>query len=317
MTNLVPHISVMLKEVMQYLHPQDDKIYVDCTFGAGGYSKEILARARCKLIGIDKDPEARDFAKAIKGDFSFCHGSYGDIENLLSQISINKVDGIILDLGVSSMQLDRANRGFSFSADGPLDMRMSKEGISAKDVVNSYSEAQLADIIYYYGEERYARKIAKAIVNARRVTRVETTTQLAHIVRSVVGRSGKIDPATKTFQAIRICVNDELADLERVLNASTRLLKQGGKLVVVSFHGLEDKIVKSFLLKHSGKKSSNSRYLPDISLEKNQVDSCFKILTKKVVAPSAQEVLNNPRSRSARLRAAIFMDESDGGKNAS
>lgn len=306
------HTPVMLAEVLQYLQPKSGEIYVDCTFGAGGYSKAILASSNCILYAIDQDPEVVKIANQLKTDsgsrFRFIPGNFAELDSLMSSQNINKVDGIVLDLGVSSMQLDSPERGFSFMHDGRLDMRMSQTGSDAYNVINSTAEEELANIIYNYGNERKSRRIAKKIVEQRRVAPIETTAQLADLIRSVVRRGAdKIDPATRTFQAIRIFVNDELASLHSVLAASERLLANNGRLIVVSFHSLEDSIVKEFISERAKPKQGGSRHLPFVTTEKFQPK--FKWLTNKVAEPTSAETKANPRSRSAKLRAAIRVNQ--------
>lgn len=304
--NSTPHLSVMLPEVLEQLAPKDGEIYVDGTFGAGGYSKAILESADCKVIAIDRDPTVKPYVELLQQQYQsrlqFIEGCFGDLESLLEQHNIGQVNGIVLDIGVSSMQLDQAERGFSFSKEGALDMRMAQSGIDASTLVNETSEEELANIIYKYGGERMSRRIARAIVIARTESPITTTTKLAEIIKKAVRvYNDKIDPATRTFQALRIWVNDELGELERSLQASERLLLPEGRLVVVTFHSLEDRIVKQHMAKKSGKKEGVSRHLPDIS--KND-DIIYKQVTK-AIKPSKEEVVKNPRSRSAKLRAAI------------
>lgn len=302
------HYPVMLNEVLSALSPADGGVYVDGTFGAGGYAKAILEKADCMVVAIDRDPGAQKRADALAGQYGgrliFLRGCFGDVENLLAEAGMGRVDGFVLDLGVSSFQLDEAERGFSFREDGPLDMRMDPlSGPSAADLVNSADEKELADLIYRYGEERKSRQIARRIVELRREAAIETTARLADIVRSCVPKSRDgIDPATRTFQALRIAVNDELGELERALGAAEKILKTSGKMVVVSFHSLEDGLVKRFFRAQSGGESV-SRYMP-------QVDSApakFSLLTRKAEKPTAQEIAENSRSRSARLRAAEYI----------
>jgi 16S rRNA (cytosine1402-N4)-methyltransferase len=297
----------MLPEVLEHLRPVRGEVYVDGTFGAGGYTSAILDKTDCTVVAIDRDPDAKARAQTLKAKYGdrlvFIQGCFGDVEDLLKSAGFEKIDGFVLDLGVSSMQLDEARRGFSFRFDGPLDMRMDNtQGQSAADVVNSYAEKDLADIIYTYGEERHSRRIARKIVETRREKKFATTAELAEAVRSVVPKSRKdeIDPATRTFQALRIAVNDELGELERALKAATRILNPGGRMVVVSFHSLEDGAVKAFFRALSGDAPSASRYRPEIKKE----EPAFKVLSKKAVKPSEKETRENARSRSARLRAA-------------
>lgn len=301
------HTPVLLNEVVANLAPTAGEVYVDGTFGAGGYSRAILKEADCTVYAIDRDPNVRELfnelSSEFKGRIELLLGNFGDMAQLLNSIKIDKVDGIVLDIGVSSMQIDTPERGFSFMHDGPLDMRMGGDGISAYDFVNTTREREMADIIYKYGGEKKSRRVARAIVEARSEKPISTTGELARIIRSVVRASrDKIDPATRTFQAIRIWVNDELGELERALNAAEDLLKPGGRLVVVSFHSLEDSIVKNFLNEKSGKDKGVSRHMP-IALE-NKKDISFEIITKKALTPTDEEIARNIRSRSAKLRAA-------------
>ncbi len=302
------HVPVLLNEVLEALAPRDGAIYVDATFGAGGYSRAILEAADCAVWGLDHDPEAiaegRPLAEGYAGRLTLVEGRFSEMDDL---VTARPIDGVALDLGVSSMQLDRPERGFSFRADGPLDMRMGGEGPSAADLVNGCPESELADIIYRYGEERRSRRIARAIVEARRSERIERTLQLAEIVRAAVKpqvrpRGETIHPATRTFQALRIAVNDELAEIDAGLAAAERLLAPGGRLAVVAFHSLEDRKVKSFLRTRSGALPRTSRHLPATT----QVDRAptFELLLKGARKPTATEISVNPRARSARLRAA-------------
>jgi 16S rRNA (cytosine1402-N4)-methyltransferase len=300
------HIPVMLNEVIEYLAPTDGKIYVDGTFGAGGYSSAILENSNSIVYAIDRDPTVLEIAEKISkkygGRLRFLQGCFGNIKELLANQNVNKVDGIILDVGVSSMQLDNRERGFSFMEDAYLDMRMSKEGMDACYLINNTEEEELANIIYQYGGERKSRHIASKICYRREKEPITTTLQLAGIVRSVVGKSSKkIDPATKTFQAIRIYINNELDELTKVLRDSEDLLNNAGKLIVVTFHSLEDSIVKNFISDKTGKSESISRYVPEV---KNDKIVSFKSITKKPIIPSEEEIKSNPRSRSAKLRAA-------------
>ncbi len=301
------HIPVMLEEVMHYLQPEDGKIYVDATFGAGGYTLELLKRANCIVYAIDRDPNveslAEELALSYPSRLNFLPGCFGQMQTLLAKYNIGKVDGIILDLGVSSMQLDQQERGFSFAKEAYLDMRMSCEGISAYEVVNFTKEEDLANIIYKYGQEHQSRQIASKICYLREKAPITTTTQLASIVRMVVKKSNKkIDAATKTFQAIRIFINQELEELEQILEVAPLLLNKNAKLVVVSFHSLEDSLVKKFIEQQSGKHQGISRYLPQEQVTDNLIN--FKALTKRAIKPSEAELKINPRARSAKLRAA-------------
>jgi len=306
------HAPVMLSEVLSALAPQDGGVYVDGTFGAGGYTRGILESADCKVIAIDRDPAAVARADELKAAFGarfeFHAGTFGNVRNYISE----PVDGFVLDIGVSSMQIDQPERGFSFRTDGPLDMRMdNKSGQSAADIVNSTPEDDLANLIYKYGEERKSRRVAKAIVMRRADEKFTRTLDLADVIRGVVPKShkDKIDPATRTFQALRIAVNDELGELERALEASIHILKPGGRLVVVSFHSLEDGMVKFFLREKSGGAASGSRYLPAQEPEA----PIFKLIPRKPIEAGDEEIAANPRARSAKLRAAEYIADRSGG----
>jgi 16S rRNA (cytosine1402-N4)-methyltransferase len=301
------HVPVMLREVVDLLAPRDGAIYVDGTFGVGGYSEALLGAARCTVWGIDRDPEAvergKHLARSYDGRLTMLAGRYGEMDDLLAEFDVTAVDGIALDLGVSSAQIGDPARGFSFRTDGPLDMRMDRAGASAADIVNTLDEASLARIIHHYGEERFARQIARAIVAARTEAPIDTTGRLATIIRRVVrqGRDG-IDPSTRTFQALRIQVNDELGELDRGLAAAERILGPGGRLAVVAFHSLEDRKVKHFLKAHSAAGAAKSRLLPG---EAPPRAPSFELITKKALRPKDNEIASNPRARSARLRAAL------------
>lgn len=302
----VPHLSVLCTEVVSALQPGAGELFVDGTFGAGGYSMALLDAADCQVIGIDRDPAVRGHAERVAAAhpnrFRLVEGRFGDMTGLLAGIGIEAVDGIALDIGVSSMQLDEAARGFSFQHDGPLDMRMGDTGETAADIVNSRDEAELADIIYLYGEERRARAVARAIVAARAEKPITRTRELAEIVGRVVRGTPGVHPATRTFQALRIVVNDELGELKRGLAAAEKLLKPDGRLAVVSFHSLEDRVVKRFLDRRSGKQAGSSRHLPAAATE--QRAPSFTPLHKGALAPGEAETAANPRARSAKLRAA-------------
>ena len=307
-----PHVPVLLQEVVDALAPVDGGRYLDGTFGVGGYTRALLAAADCTVLAVDRDPDAIVRARALSQEYAGrllpLHGRFGEMDRLAAGAEIDQVNGIALDLGVSSPQLDEAERGFSFRHDGPLDMRMDRSGESAADVVNEASERELADIIFHYGEERYARRIAKAIVVARTTATIRRTGDLADIVRRVVpsapdsaGRS--IDPATRTFQALRIHVNRELEELDHGLDAAERMLSPGGRLAVVSFHSLEDRRVKTFLRTRSGKSARPSRHTPGaITVQDTGPGPTFTVLTRRPITPSPAEVEANPRARSARLR---------------
>ncbi|MBR5130623.1 MAG: 16S rRNA (cytosine(1402)-N(4))-methyltransferase RsmH [Alphaproteobacteria bacterium] len=297
-----PHIPVLLKPVLATLLDDDSGVYIDGTFGAGGYTRAILnVSPNNKVIGFDRDPNAVQSAKKVMeqyaGRFQFIHDLFGNMAQYVSE----KVDGIVLDIGVSSMQIDKPERGFSFRFDGPLDMRMAQAGLSAKDVVNTFKEKEIADILFKYGEEKASRRIAAAIVRARAEHEIATTAQLADIVHKVMPRPRDgSDSAMRTFQALRIFVNDELGELERALAASIQLLKPGGRLVVVTFHSLEDRIVKNFIIQHAGLMPNENRHMPQ-SMPK---PALFSVVTKKPILPAKEELSLNPRSHSAKLRAA-------------
>lgn len=306
MNNKPKHIPVMLEEVLASLAPEAGKTYVDATFGNGGYTEAILKTADCKVIAIDRDPNVKPRAEELKslyGDrFDFKAGCFGDIAELINF----PVDGIVFDIGVSSMQIDQAERGFSYSKDAALDMRMSCNGTSAADIVNSYSEKELADLIYRFGEERKSRQIAAKIVAARKIEPIATTKQLAEIIYQVLfKKAGQPDPATRTFQALRIAVNDELGELERGLDNGLKILKAGGRMVVVTFHSLEDRIVKNFFKQKAGKDANVSRYLPQ-----NNIDETKELsFCSKAVLPTELEIENNSRAHSAKLRYAIKINK--------
>ncbi len=302
------HIPVLLAEVVDVLNPQDGGLYVDGTFGAGGYSRAILEAADCAVIGIDRDPsalrEGAQMVDAFDGRLTLLRGQFGDMAELLKTVNVGEVDGIALDLGVSSMQLDRDERGFSFLRDGPLDMRMSSEGQDAAEVVNTFDEFDLFRIISVYGEEKQAKRIAREIIRARDEKRLTRTAELADIVSHAVGgrKGARVHPATKTFQGIRMFVNDELRELVKALRASEKLLKRSGKVAVVTFHSLEDKIVKKFFRGRSGYTAGVSRHMP--ADDGNAYDATFQKTSSKVIRPSAVEIEGNPRARSSKLRWA-------------
>ena len=299
------HIPVMLAEVLDYLDPLPGETHLDGTFGGGGYAAAILDRGTT-LYAIDRDPDAiargASLAARYPGKLHLLHGGFADMGDLLGAEGITQLDGVVLDLGVSSYQIDDPNRGFSFRFEGPLDMRMGQDGISAADLVASLPEAELADTIYRYGEERASRRIAKAIVLARSQAPILTTLQLAEVVRSVMPKNHTgMDPATRTFQALRIRVNDELGQIERAMDAAVKLLAPGGRLVVVSFHSLEDRIIKQFMIEASGRTPAPSRHNPASLLVREA--PAFHMLTPRAVRPTDSECATNSRSRSARLRA--------------
>jgi 16S rRNA (cytosine1402-N4)-methyltransferase len=301
-----PHIPVLLSEVVAGLAPTAGAVFIDGTFGAGGYSQALLEAADCRVFGIDRDPSAvargEELAKRYDGRLTVLAGRFGDMGQLLADRGVAKVDGVALDLGVSSMQIDEAERGFSFQKDGPLDMRMEKAGASAADMINSLSEAELADIFWRFGEERHSRRVARAIVADRKQQPFTSTSQLAELVRRIVPRSKDgIDQATRVFQGLRIAVNDELDEVNRGLIAAERVLGSGGRLAVVSFHSLEDRVVKDFIKERSGSQPNPSRHLPHSAPAHAPT---FHVLAKKPIVPSPTEMAANARSRSSRLRLA-------------
>lgn len=299
------HVPVMLSEVIGLLAPRDGSRYLDGTFGGGGYAEAILGAASCTLWAIDRDPDAIARGAILAARYPglhLIHGQFGNMLELLAERGATELDGVVLDLGVSSFQLDQVERGFSFRSDGPLDMRMERSGTTAADLVNSLPERELADTLFQLGEERASRRIARAIVGARAVAPIKTTARLAEIIRGALpfDRSG-IDPATRSFQALRIRVNDELGEIERGLVQASALLAPGGRLVVVSFHSLEDRLVKRFMTDATGHAPAPSRHDPR-GLAKREVPR-FRLLTARPLRPGAAEIAANPRSRSARLRA--------------
>ncbi len=303
------HIPVLLAEVLDALVPADGATYVDGTFGRGGYSKAILAACdTCDVIGIDHDPDAisagTQLEKQYPRRFRIVAGKFSDMESIAKSLGLNEVNGVALDVGVSSVQLDDGARGFSFQKDAPLDMRMSKSGMTAADVVNEYPEEELSDIFYQYGEERAARRLAREIVRRRDGAPIKTTLELAGLVEETIGRKHskrKIHPATKTFQALRIFVNDEIHELANGLAAAERILAEDACLAVVSFHSLEDRLVKRFLAIRSGQNSSVSRHQPPLQ---NQREPSFVLRRRSAIKPHADEISKNSRARSARLRVA-------------
>lgn len=295
---------MLLAESLEFLDSGRGGLFVDCTLGLGGHSQRLLESADdVEVIGIDRDPQALSLATehlaGFKDRFRSVEGEFGDLEELLDSIGVGKVRGIFADLGVSSMQLDRAERGFSFQRDGPLDMRMGDSGLSAQDIVNSYSEAKLQQIFKDYGEERQARRIARAIGRERELAPIETTAQLRRIVgRSKGGHREKIDPATRVFQALRIEVNQELKQLEKLLEQGVRRLEPEGRIVIISYHSLEDRIVKNVF------RTAARGEVDPITGRSLSESQALELMTRKPIRPGASEVAVNPRSRSARLRAA-------------
>jgi 16S rRNA (cytosine1402-N4)-methyltransferase len=301
------HVPVLIDAVIGALAPRHGALYVDGTFGAGGYSQALLTAAKCRVVAIDRDPEAvrrgHELARAYCGRLAMLEGNFGDLERLLgASIGSDPLAGITLDLGVSSVQLDNPERGFSFRFDGPLDMRMGAAGQTAADLVAVLPEDELARLIGELGEERFARRVARAIVAGRRRGPICRTLDLARIVRAAVPSAEPgLDSATRTFQALRIAVNDELGELDRGLEAAERLLMPGGRLAVVSFHSLEDRRVKEFLRRRSGSGPGASRYEP---VPRETEAASFRLLHRRAIKPTAEETARNPRARSARLRAA-------------
>lgn len=308
MTASPVHIPVLLAEVLHEMAARDGEVLVDGTFGAGGYSRALLDSAACTVWGIDRDPAALERARPLEaaygGRLRVLEGKFGDMADLLATQKVAQVDAIVLDIGVSSPQIDTPERGFSFRFDGPLDMRMGADGPTAADVVNTTEEDDLANILYNYGEERLSRRVARAIV-ARRATQPFTrTADLADVIRSCVPKSKDgIDPATRSFQGLRIYVNDELGELERALSAAERLLAPGGRLCIVTFHSLEDRVVKEFMRQRSGNVPGPSRHVPGPVAAAPA--PTFRLLSKSGTAPGKAEQVANPRARSARLRTAI------------
>jgi 16S rRNA (cytosine1402-N4)-methyltransferase len=305
---LARHIPVLVRRAIGWLGVRDGGLYVDATFGAGGFAQAILATAGARVIGIDRDHNAivqgEALAEEAQGRLTLVEDRFSNLETIAGSRGTPAVDGVVFDLGVSSMQLDEAARGFSFRFDGPLDMRMGQDGASAADVLARASERDLAAIIGTLGEERYARTVARAIVKARIERSIDSTRSLAELVARVVhAPAGAIHPATRTFQALRIFVNDELAELAHGLAAAERVLKPSGRLVVIAFHSLEDRIVKTFLTERS-RPPASSRHLP---LMKAAAPS-FHVLTRRPETPDESEIASNPRARSAKLRAAERTD---------
>ena len=298
------HYPVMLPEVLQALNMQSGETCVDGTFGNGGYSQAILDGADCNVIGLDRDPNVKlradEFAQAYPDRFRLIQTPFSKMDAL----EIGSVDAVVLDIGVSSMQLDEAERGFSFMREGPLDMRMEQGGgPTARDAVLNLSVDELTQIFKVYGEEKRARHVANCILSAREAGDIQTTTDLAGILEQALGRRGKTHPATRVFQALRIFINDELGELYRGLCAAEKLLKPGGRLVVVTFHSLEDRIVKSFFRRRAGEVRGGSRYLPEV--ETQSLSASFDLPKRSVTKPSKTEIEENARSRSAKLRLAI------------
>ena len=300
------HTPVLLNEVIRTINPQSGKLYFDATFGWGGYTKKLLDSCACEVIAIDQDPKVKSRAKEFKREygtrFNFIESKFSEICSVLKKLNTKKVDGFMFDIGVSSMQLDNPQRGFSFNKEGPLDMRMGTSELTAEEFINSVSEDELADIIYNYGDERKSRRIAKLIVEHRKINPIKTTLQLADIVLKANPKKNnhKKHPATKTFQAIRIYLNDEFNELFAGLTNAEQALSEDGKICVVTFHSLEDKIVKNYFYKSSGMAYSSYKNLP---VETNDSEASL-IPGKKAIKPSKEEIQNNIRARSAKLRYA-------------
>ena len=298
------HLPVLLEEVTHYLAPECGNLYLDATLGGGGHSEQLL-RVGAKVIGLDQDPAALSFARARLGDyregFGAIQGNFRDFGDILETIGISGLDGVLLDLGISSRQVDDADRGFSFTKPGPLDMRMDPDAeVTAAELVNSCDEAELARVFYHYGEERASHKVARGIVERRQAKPFHCTTDLAQFVESLIPRRGRIHPATRVFQALRIAVNNELRALEEALSEVPRWLRPGGRLVVISFHSLEDRIVKSYLKRCSQAQLDR----PEWPAPKDNPEHYFKLVMQKGLTPSPEEIKDNPRARSARLRVA-------------
>lgn len=308
-----PHIPVLLRPLLQAVAPVLGT-WLDGTFGAGGYARGLLAAGAARVIGIDRDPLAFEMAAPWRGEFGdrlvLVENTFSNLDTVAAEIAPGGLDGVVLDLGVSSMQLDQAERGFSFLRDGPLDMRMSQSGPSAADLVNEADEGALADILYHYGEERASRRIARAIVEARKSAPYESTKQLVATIERCLPRPkpGQSHPATRSFQALRIAVNDEFGQLIAGLEAAERVLKPGGKLAVVTFHSLEDRVVKRFFQARSGRAPGGSRYAPEAAPEA----AAFDLVTRKGVGPDEIELAQNPRARSAILRVGARTDSPAG-----
>lgn len=300
-----PHIPVLLDPLMAAIAPVSG-VWLDGTFGAGGYARALLDRGATRVLAVDRDPDvfrrAEKWAAQYGERLILIAGEFAQLDMLAGKADGLPLDGVVLDIGVSSMQIDEAERGFSFQKDGPLDMRMSQSGLSAADIINRATESQLADIIFQYGEERASRRIARRIVDARAVTPITTTGQLSAVIENALPRPkpGQVHPATRTFQALRIAVNDELRQLVLGLQAAERALRPGGLLAVVTFHSLEDRIVKRFLQSRSGEGPRGSRFVPETEIEAPR----FERLTRKAIGPDSAELAANPRSRSAKLRIA-------------
>lgn len=304
-TNTASHIPVLLDPIMAAIAPVNG-VWLDGTFGAGGYTRALLDAGAERVLAVDRDPEvfqrAEFWANQYGARLVMIAGEFGQLDLLAARQGGQPLDGVVLDIGVSSMQIDQPERGFSFMQDGPLDMRMSQSGTSAADIVNTADEKTLADILFHYGEERASRRVARTIINKRKIAPITTTLQLAEIISACLPRPkpGQVHPATRSFQALRIAVNDELRQLVDGLSAAERALKPGGILAVVTFHSLEDRIVKRFLQARSGDGPKGNRFAPELEIDEPR----FERMTKKAVTASDSEMAGNPRARSAKLRMA-------------
>ena len=296
-TDQLSHFPVMVNEVVSFLEPKKEKIYLDCTFGQGGYSRKILESAECKVCAIDRDISSQKYAKILSQEFNdrftFNNTKFSDLHFFLKKKNIKAIDGMVLDLGVSNTQLNDPHRGFSFSNNGPLDMRMDKINtkLTAETIINEYDENELSDIFFYYGEERNSRKIANSIVEFRKKKKIDSTKMLSDIIQKINKYKFK-HPATRVFQALRIVINEELNELEEALKISLEILTKNARIVIVAFHSLEDKIIKNFFKKNGYKNFNDDK------------KNIFRIITKKPLNPSSEEIKINPRSKSAKLRVA-------------
>ena len=304
MKNLL-HKPVLINEVISSLNVRDELYYVDATFGFGGYTKGILKKAKCKVISMDQDPAVRPFARNLKKEytnrFDFFLTKFSNLKDVIEKKGLKIISGgVVADLGLSSMQINNSKRGFSFMRDGPLDMTMSQTGKSAEKVINTFKEKELSDIFWKYGEEKKSRQVAKKIVKERKEKAISSTFELVEIIKKVIKKNNsKIHPATKVFQALRIFVNNELFELEKLISNAEKLLLPGARIAIVSFHSLEDRIVKFSFNKLSGKTSNLNRHLPTKTV-KSQIK--FKTVYKKIIRPRNDEILENKKARSARLR---------------
>ncbi len=307
--NLKQHYPVMCNEVLKNLNINNRGIYLDATFGQGGYCKAILEKYKCKIIAIDRDKNASLYAKKIKEEFPdnffFNNEKFSDLDKVLLKNNIKKIDGIMFDLGVSSTQIDTPERGFSFKNDGPLDMRMDQtDNLNAEFIINNLSEEKLSDIFFRFGEERNSRRIGREIIKRRKIKKISSTGQLSELINKInlKTKRTKIDPSTRVFQALRIYINKEIEELETALLKCLSELKQNGRIAVVSFHSIEDRVVKKFFRKYGGYRVGNYKHLPENIFENKEPK--LKIITKKAILPSNKEIIRNPRSRSAKLRIA-------------